>query len=399
MRVLVTTSPGLGHIFPAIGLTWAFRAHGHQVLMATAGRSASEIEAVVSAGLPVAEIASTDEVTAARQALVAKRRQDAERRGITDENMIRLNVEEARRAKEITDGNGFVFARRIYGPLSAATLDGLVRVARWWKPDLVLHESLQGGGPLVATMLGVPAVEHPIGFSRGPQIVEALREDLAADYRRLGVSGCPPATEAIDVTPPSLGVGPEHGLTMRYVPYSGGGILGGWAGGAGDRSRPQIGVTIGSVLPGQVGLGPLVPILAAARKVDADFVLTLGGADPAALGPLPPNVTAYRYLPLTMLLRSCDAAIHHGGAGSTLSALDAGIPQLVLPQVGDQFINAEAVRKRGCGLVVEEGAPDAGTLRALLDRKLVATAQNVAEEMAMLPSPADLVPRLAALAA
>jgi len=37
VRVLVTTSPGLGHTFATIPLSWALRAAGHEVLFATAG--------------------------------------------------------------------------------------------------------------------------------------------------------------------------------------------------------------------------------------------------------------------------------------------------------------------------------------------------------------------------
>ena len=37
MRVLFTASPALGHMFPMIPLAWAYRAQGHDVLVATAG--------------------------------------------------------------------------------------------------------------------------------------------------------------------------------------------------------------------------------------------------------------------------------------------------------------------------------------------------------------------------
>lgn len=397
MRVLVTTSPGLGHIFPTISLAWAFRAAGHEVLMATAGRAPSDIAAVTQAGLPVAEIASVEQITEARQRLVAIRRAEAERRGISDEEMMRHNVEQARRAKEITDGNGFAFAERIFGLFAEVTLDGLVEAARWWRPDLIVHEALQGGGPLVAAMLDVPVVEHPVGLSRGPQILDVMRERLADGYRRYGVTGAPRRTAALDVAPPSMSIGPAYGTAMRYVPYNGGGVVDGWRHAERD-GRPRIGVSISSSVSAPFGLGSLAPIIAAARDVDAEFVLSTAGHDPRTLGELPDNVRAYGYVPLTLLLSTCDAAIHHGGAGSTLAALDAGVPQMVIPYLGDSFINGEAVRKRGCGLVVEDGEPDAETIGRLLSSELTASARDVADEMAGMPSPAEVVPALVALA-
>ena len=243
MRVLITTSPGLGHIFPTVGLAWALRAAGHDVLLATAGRAPGDIAAAVNAGLPVAEIATVEQITAARLELAASRRREAQRRGITDEEMMRINVDAARDAVAVTDGNGWAFAARIFGPLSAATLDGLVGVARAWRPDLVVYELLQGGGPLVAALLGVPAVEHPVGLPRGPQVMWALAESLADEYTRYGVAAPDAVSAALDVSPPSLAIGPGYGWPMRLLPYNGGGVVDGRlrASGAG---RPRIGVSI-----------------------------------------------------------------------------------------------------------------------------------------------------------
>jgi len=42
--------------------------------------------------------------------------------------------------------------------------------------------------------------------------------------------------------------------------------------------------------------------------------------------------------------------IHHGGAGTTASALHAGKPQIVVPHIGDQdFFSSEVIRL-GCGV-------------------------------------------------
>ncbi|HEX5406960.1 MAG TPA: nucleotide disphospho-sugar-binding domain-containing protein [Pseudonocardiaceae bacterium] len=133
--------------------------------------------------------------------------------------------------------------------------------------------------------------------------------------------------------------------------------------------------------------------------VPADFVVTLGGAPAADFGPLPDNVRLVEWVPLGALLAASTAAIHHGGAGTTLTALNAGLPQLVLPQGADQFMNAAAVAKSGTGAVVTPDELDADRLADLLaDGPMRAAAQGVAAEMAGQPSPADLVSRIIELA-
>jgi vancomycin aglycone glucosyltransferase len=50
------------------------------------------------------------------------------------------------------------------------------------------------------------------------------------------------------------------------------------------------------------------------------------------------------------LFRFASAVIHHGGAGTTASALHSGKPQLVVPHIGDQFFFGSEVERLGCGL-------------------------------------------------
>lgn len=394
MRVLIATSPGLGHTFASVPLGWALRAAGHEVLLATAGRLDGDLPAVLGAGIQVVEVASRDRMEQVRADLRARRQHEADRLGVSLAEMTARDVDASRQARYVLDGNGWAHAVRIFGPMSAAMLDGLVHVATTWRPDLVVFESMQGGGPLVAAMVGVPAVEHPIGFARGPQVVDGLVEHLTHDYARFGVSGPPQDMIALDVSPPSMGVGPAYGWTMRYVPFNGGGLVTDWLTRPTGRSR--IAVTLGSILS-ELGHGPFGAIVDAAAEIDADFLLTTGHDDLVARGPVPDNVRGCGYVPLGALLRSCDAVVHHGGSSTTLTALDTGLPQLVLPKLADQFINADAVARRGCGIVVDDGAVTAKALGELIgDDALRVAAAEVRTEMSGLPTPADIAARLGA---
>jgi len=88
VRVLVTTSPGLGHTFATIPLSWALRAAGHEVLFATAGRLDGDLPAVLGAGVQVAEIATREQMERIRAGLRARRQAEADRLGVPLREMV-----------------------------------------------------------------------------------------------------------------------------------------------------------------------------------------------------------------------------------------------------------------------------------------------------------------------
>ncbi|HWA30289.1 MAG TPA: glycosyltransferase [Rhizomicrobium sp.] len=87
-------------------------------------------------------------------------------------------------------------------------------------------------------------------------------------------------------------------------------------------------------------------VLEAVAKNNARAVIASGwsGYRPEKL---PDNVFAVDSIPHDWLLPKMAAGIHHGGAGTTGACLRAGIPQVVVPFVGDQFFWGLQVEKRG----------------------------------------------------
>ena len=127
-------------------------------------------------------------------------------------------------------------------------------------------------------------------------------------------------------------------------------------------------MTFGSVAAG-IGLFPVfyARVLEQLADVPARVLLTLGQAgDPADLGPVPANVHVERWWPQRDVLSRASAAVGHGGFGTTQAALEAGVPQVVLPLFSfDQFANADRVAAVGVGVaLVDETAdePRAGDL-------------------------------------
>ncbi len=53
------------------------------------------------------------------------------------------------------------------------------------------------------------------------------------------------------------------------------------------------------------------------------------------------------------LFKYASMVIHHGGSGTTASVLHAGVPNIIIPHIGDQWFFANEVKKLGCGLEVK----------------------------------------------
>ncbi|KAF8964439.1 glycosyltransferase family 1 protein [Flammula alnicola] len=67
---------------------------------------------------------------------------------------------------------------------------------------------------------------------------------------------------------------------------------------------------------------------------------------------IPPECFLLDKVPHDWLFPRVDAALHHGGAGTTGASLRAGIPTLIKPWFGDQFFWASRVQILGAGLKV-----------------------------------------------
>jgi MGT family glycosyltransferase len=164
-------------------------------------------------------------------------------------------------------------------------------------------------------------------------------------------------------------------------------------------------VTLGSVTGSLGHFGGLYrEALDGLADLDARVLMTIGRKlDPADLGPLPANARVERWWPQGAVLAHAAAMLGHGGFGTTMGALAAGVPQVVMPVFTfDQLVNGEHVAAAGAGIAVPMG-PGSVTracddLRTLLaDSSYAAAARRVAQEIAGLPTPDEAVPVLAGL--
>jgi UDP:flavonoid glycosyltransferase YjiC (YdhE family) len=371
VRVLIASAPMLGHAFPLVPVARALQRSGHQVLLATAGDA---LEAS-NAGLPTENIAPTFAfgrtawLTMLRHPLIAK--------------------------AELTGDAGTRGVGLLFGAVNDAMADALVALARRWRPDMVIYEPLAAAGALAAARVGIPAVLQENSLFDGPSLVRATQAHLTKTLRRHSVEILPPNAATISLAPPSM-VGVRGGWSMRYLPYSGEGVLPGWLRQPSD--RPRILVSR-STVSGPGGNRLMSAVVAVADRVDAEIVLVRPDVRIRRMRTMPANVRVVEWVPLSAALPTSAGIVHHGGAGTVLAALAAGVPQLVVTGPGDRAHNARLVAARGAGLATApRDITDAKLTRLLTDTALQSAADDVRREMAAMPSPADLVPRLAALA-
>ncbi|MET8373852.1 nucleotide disphospho-sugar-binding domain-containing protein, partial [Micromonospora profundi] len=280
----------------------------------------------------------------------------------------------------------------LFGALNDHLTDPVVALATRWRPDLVLHEPFAVAGAIAAARLDIPAVRQENALFDGRELVRATTARLGAALRRHGLTELPPPAAALAVAPPSVAA--QSGWPMRYDSYAGGGELPAWLREPGE--RPRILVTR-STLNGPGDRGPMPAVVAAAADVDAEIVLVRPDARSARS--LPGNVRVVDWIPLDEALPASAALVHHGGAGSALGALAAGLPQLATVGAGDRRHNAELVARRGAGLALRPRDITAPTLtRLLTDDGLRIAAGEVSREIAAMPPPSELVARLTALA-
>jgi UDP:flavonoid glycosyltransferase YjiC (YdhE family) len=253
------------------------------------------------------------------------------------------------------------------------------------RPDLVVHEWGLPGAAVAAAQAGIPGLWHGFGRMIPPGIGLQLPSlvDGAADRPHLDI--CPPSLQDKDF----LATGDR--IALRPVPFSPPGPLP-----VLEHGRPLVYLTLGTAF-GTASL--LSTAIAGLAGLDVSVVVAAGRVPPEQLGDLPPRVTVAAWVPQARLLPHADVVVHHGGSGTTLGALAAGIPQLFLPQGADQFANADAVTAAGAGRQLRgaEVTPAAIASEAF---DLIAgnahrdPAREIAAEIARMPSPAEVARRL-----
>ena len=379
IRVLVSTTAGAGHLGPIVPFARALVDAGHEVVATAPASFAASIEKAGFTHAPFADV-PPDELAAVFARLPGLSNRDAN-------------------ALVMTEVFGRIDAR--------AALPGVQALVDRWRPDLVLRDSAEFASYVVADIEGIPHVTVGVSLeSFEGESLDALEVPLADLGARGGVAGLRSATR-LSLLPPAFdgAAALVAGTTKRFrdaAPAASGAALPDWWPGSSD---PLVYVTFGSVAA-SLGLFPMLyqGVMAAVADLPVRVLMTLGEAgDPEALGPLPANVHVERWWPQADVMPHASALVGHGGTGTTLAGLAAGVPQVVVPLFADQPYNAERVEAVNAGVALQGGPAAIGGLGAALQQVLDgdwyrAGAKRMAEQISRLPPASEAVPLLEEIA-
>ncbi|MEU8685503.1 nucleotide disphospho-sugar-binding domain-containing protein [Streptomyces sp. NPDC048611] len=388
MRVLMINTPVSTHLTPLVPLAWALRAAGHDVLVV--GRE-DVLGAAASAGLNAVGI--------------------GDRLKLDDMLVERLGGKRplqswGRPALEQLSNVG-----SLWMPQTLDVLPAYLDLARDFRPDLVLSDPIEFISVIVGEKLGVPVVQQRWGVDPISDQVRGAAgtwfKDILAEC---GLTAVPRPAVLLDPCPPSLQLaGTTPGTPMRYVPFNGNGRLPEWLRhDARERGTARrVAVSLGGRTLAYNGVPLMRNILdALGALLDTEVLATVEEEYREALGEVPGNVRVIDPVPLHLLLGSCSAVVHHGGSGTAMTASGFGLPQLVLPQLADQFWHGDALARVGAGITIKDVArqdepePVREAVAALLDEPSYGKAAGeLREEIAAMPSPARVVSDLEDLVA
>jgi UDP:flavonoid glycosyltransferase YjiC (YdhE family) len=385
MRVLFTTYPYLGHFYPLVPLAGAARDAGHEVAFATAAELAPVVERLGFAFLRAGP-ERPDDTELARLREAAARLPGRERQA-------------------------FVVRHVFAGATARRTAADLLGVCATWRPDLLVRDQTEFGGCLAAEALGLPHAMHQSTALPAPTFA-ALGESFA-ELR--AAHGLPPDPDlnmldrylVLSPFPSAVGGVAERSWARlhryRFTPFDR----------SGDEAAPDwplplpgaplVYATLGTLQNRRTDV--LRAFVEALRDEPVNLVVTVGrSGDPDQLGPQPPHVRIERYVPQSLLLPRCDLVVCHGGSGTVLGALAAGLPMVVTPLAADQPDNAERCAAAGVARVLEPADVSPPAVReavrgVLGDPAYKRAAERVRAEMEALPPLAHVVGLLERLTA
>lgn len=374
MRVLMTSAPAVGHLVPLLGLGQALRDAGHDVRVAT---HPDRHRLITTAGL----------------AAVAA--------GMSGSAMTQERI---RRWPETTKQPGTAWAMRMFTQILApSTLSDLFELVEDWVPDLVVHEEGEYAGPVAAARAEVPWVTHGWGSPLPPiEALDRLEEHAAGLWSTAGlvappwgglyrhglVNPCPRALQA--AVPGATTVWPVRPVSLGAMPEP-----------SAQRITADAYVGFGTV---PIFADDVASLTAAVRGCIARGLRTVVTATTdnlieALAGLHPELVDARRFVSLRDVLASCRVVVCHGGAGTVLASLEAGVPMVIVCQGSpSQTRMADACGRAGVAAISDATTIETAIGRVLDDPGFRERCVAVREEICSMPAPSDLVEPLQRIA-
>jgi UDP:flavonoid glycosyltransferase YjiC (YdhE family) len=371
MRVLFSSTRGAGHLQPLLPYARALVSRGHEVLVAGPDELAEPLRAAQLAHAPFDH--PGDAVLAPFWA----------------------RLREAPKAESQAVAMRDIFA----GANARAALPRLRETIEAWKPGLIVRDSVEFGSLVAADRAGVPHARvavHLVSFEEptfhlAATSVDQLRHTVDLPPEGAAFVHAEPAFSAFPASmdgPLDAAVirAPFRSRTVDAMPNPTAGI---WHGSYDQ--RPLVYVTFGTIAGGTPHVRAVYrTAMEALATLPVRALLTTGRDLPAdALGTVPSNVHVEVWVPQRDVLPHVGAVVCHGGSGTVVGSLAAGVPLVVVPLFADQPYNAQRVAAVGAGLAVPGATPAAlgdAITRVLTDSEFRQGARRVADEIAAMPT-------------
>jgi L-rhodinosyltransferase/glycosyltransferase len=419
MRVLIAVWPLSAHLYPSVPTAWALQAAGHEVLVASHHTLAAEITAAGLQAVALGAPGQAPDLADLASHMVPEQRRTAL------EAALGVDQDDANWA---TFGSWTVASSQIFLPREETSdancsawvsAGSLVALATRWQPDLILWDpnmpaaavAAQVCGALHARLLWGPDV---IGWTetlvqqRATQLAAAGLADPVAELIRPLAEHFGVAIDrdlllgrfTVDPTPVGLRLDVDgvRTLDVRRIPYAGAAEVPSWL--LTPPERPRVAVSLGTTQRTFNNDYDIVEtLLDVVASLDIEAVGTLDAVQLDGLT-VPENMRVVEFVPLTTLLPTCAAIVHHGGIGTLTTAIAHGVPQLVVSRkrAAAYATNAEYVGKSGAGLDydVVTGAEELTRhlARILTDPAFAEGAAYLQQEWLAMPTPHELVERL-----
>jgi len=302
-------------------------------------------------------------------------------------------MREAPKEESLRIAIGELFA----GACASSALPGLIETVEAWRPSIVVRESQEYAAIVAAEKAGIPCVRVGITARHRETDLFAIAAPKVDGMGR-GV-GLPPDPDGarlrrepvITLFPESLDVevaGSPPALRFRATRGTAQPLPAWWP----ELGGPFVYATLGTVAGSmELQRSAYRVVLDAFVGLPVRVLLTIGSDLPLEmLGEVPPNVHVERFVAQDEVLPHAAAIVCHGGSGTVLGALAAGVPMIVAPLFADQPMNAERVAALGAGLALPQKGATPESLRLSLTRVLEEpsfriAAQRIAAEIAALP--------------
>lgn len=352
-KILAYGSPSLGHLYPMLALLRELSARDHLVELRT---MASQVDTARSAGLDAAPVNPDIETITGQDWLAA-----------TSFGVLKMSIDVmARRAPVEVDDlcaaidsvrpDAMVIDANCWGAISMAEASGIPWLVFSPFTPYLRQSGVPPFGPGLPPLAGTAGRMRDGGVSwvAGKIFDTPMSRHINPIRRRLGLSPIVSADELMRRAPLLLAVGgppfeyygtaPEDPVQfIGACVYDPPGLAPAWLD---SIDRPIVLVNTSSIPQADAVLGRYA--LAGLAEEPVHVVATFPAGIPDGLDP-PPNATVCRFAPHGPLLERSICAITHGGMGSTLKALDRGIPVCVVPFARDQAEVARRVELASCG--------------------------------------------------